>query len=214
LLSNSTCELLHHFNSLKHLFIIGKEKDELSLQHSEVRGDDELSCWTEESFIDSVLLSIYDGKSSLQTHDSLSIMSEEVVTEYGRPHFLMPQQQQVVSEYDDYVNEEHSCSESSLDSSSSFDSDNDDDSSSAVFSLRVPRHSGHVSGLSCFDSLSSINFSEDLDDESSVKDSAHPSCSANRNRKLTQQDIIVNAARSSKSRSSPRTGIFKIDEAS
>jgi hypothetical protein len=144
--------------------------DESSLQYSEVREDDELSYWTEESFFDSVLPSIYDSKSSLQTHDSLSIMSEEVATEYGRPHFLMAQQQPVVSEDDDdAVNmflEEHSCSDSSFDSSSSFDSDNDDDCSSTH---------GHVSGLSCFDSLakslSSMYFSEDLENESSVKDS-------------------------------------------
>jgi hypothetical protein len=149
--------------------------DKLSLQHSEVRGDDESSYWTEESFFDSVLPSIDDSKSSLQTHDSLTIMSEEVevVTEYGRPHFLMPQQQQVISEDADL--EEHSCSDSSFDS----DSDNDNDGSSTAFSLNVPRNSGDVSGLSCFDSLSTMYFSEDLDNESSVKDSAHPSCSAN-----------------------------------
>jgi hypothetical protein len=150
--------------------------EELSLQYSEVRGDDELSDWTE-YFCDSVLPSIYDSKSSLQAHDSMSIMSEKVVIEYGRPPFLMPQQQQVVSEDDDdAVNmflEEHSCSDSS------FDSDNDDDCSYTVFSLHVPRNSGHVSGLSCFDSLPTIYFSEDLDNEPSVKDSAHPSCSVN-----------------------------------
>jgi hypothetical protein len=152
--------------------------DELSLQYSEVRGDDELS-----SFFVSVLPSIYDSKSSLQTLYSLSIMSEEVVTEYRLPHCLMPQQQQVVSEDDDdedAVNmflEEHSCIDSFLDSNSFIDSDNDDDCSATgtVFSLHVPRNSGHVSGLSCFDSLSTIYFSEDLDNESSVKDSAHPS---------------------------------------
>jgi hypothetical protein len=159
--------------------------DELSFQYSEVLGDDELSVWTEESSFDSAHPSIYESKSSLQTHGSVSMMSEEVVTKCGRPHFLMPQQQQVgLEDDDDAVNmflQEHSCSESSFDSSSSFDSDTDDDGSSAIFSLHVPRNSGHVSGLSCFDSLSTIYFSEDLDKESSVKDSAHPSCSTNRN---------------------------------
>lgn len=87
------------------------------------KDNEEPSSRTEESFFDSIVPS-----NPIPSHDSITISSEdcteEIVTEYGRPHFLM-KQQRVSSddeEADDdgnpadmFLEEEESCRGSALD---------------------------------------------------------------------------------------------------
>lgn len=110
--------------------------------------------------------------------------TEEIKTEYGRPHFLMQQQllmrqqlQRVSSEDDEsddddspvnlFLEEEESGSDSDHCTSSSSSDSNDNECESTAFSLHLPRNAGLVSGLSCFDSMSTLGLPEDWDNKPS-----------------------------------------------